>query len=517
MNVILYSGFTKRVNSTARPSNATARTFDCVLKQGTSMIAPTIILDMGLETAPTAYTYAYIPDFNRYYWVRDWVNVHPVWHCSLTCDVLASGRSEILAYNAYVLRSSGAEYEGQLNDATCVTFTDPVTLKTRVELIHGGSSDSHTYVLGVVADSDQNLAMSGTTTYYVLTQSEMDALRAFLMSDFETFAGSLGSYTDPNMVKLFFNPSDYIVSCVCVPIPLTVYGTLTQTTIKLGWWDTGIVGYYLKSRTVVETVDITVPYHPDYNRDGVIHDDLQFLNYPPYTTHYLFLPSFGQIAIPPDLININDRRLRLTINHDCVTGVSMLIGTNAIGTGDVHYVFQASTQLGIPCDWGSVTVTPVQTAGMNQFTSGITTGAIMSANRVVNAQDKRSLIGSTLDAIVGNVFSHLPFIEKPADQGVLPDVIQGYNSGNSYPGYGGGAGSAASHNIILPQFLYTRCFTISERNVSELGRPYHHYQVLGSEMNTIVYCESPHVVSSLLTVDENEAINSALTSGVHIE
>ena len=184
MNVILYSGFTKRVNSTARPSNATARTFDCVLKQGTSMIAPTIILDVGLETAPTAYTYAYIPDFNRYYWVRDWVNVHPVWHCSLTCDVLASGRSEILAYNAYVLRSSGAEYEGQLNDATCVTFTDPQIQIANIPLFAAAPAD-YTYVVGIVADSTQSVALSGTTTYYVLTQAEMNAFRAFLLNDFD--------------------------------------------------------------------------------------------------------------------------------------------------------------------------------------------------------------------------------------------------------------------------------------------------------------------------------------------
>lgn len=517
MNVILYSGFTKRVNSTARPSNATARTFDCVLKQGTSMIAPTIILDVGLETAPTAYTYAYIPDFNRYYWVRDWVNVHPVWHCSLTCDVLASGRSEILAYNAYVLRSSGAEYEGQLNDATCVTFTDPQIQIANISLFAAAPAD-YTYVVGIVADSTQSVALSGTTTYYVLTQAEMNAFRAFLLNDFDDYAGTLGSFTDPNMVKLFFNPSDYIVSCVCNPVPLSAYTGTTTTTIRLGWWDSGVTARYLGSRTVTSTLTFAIPYHPAYVRDNTVHDDLQYLNYPPYSNYALVLPCYGAIALSADAIDINQREARISHTIDVITGTSLLL------------VYQATTPrrilafvpgaVGFACDWGSVTTTPMYESTPTQIMNGMVAGEANAANKFDAKAAGLKLLhelasftgtgGAALDKIA-SLSESTPYT-KWSD-----NVIQGYNARNSFPGYGGGAGSAAVHGSQFPGYLQSKFFDISERNVSELGRPYCHYQVLGSEMNTIVYCQNPHVVSPLLTAGENELINNALESGVEIE
>ena len=70
MNVTFYT-FAKRENSTAQPgAGITSKTYDCKLKENTSIINPTI--EIVKEAAQNytdllSYNYAYISDFGRYY------------------------------------------------------------------------------------------------------------------------------------------------------------------------------------------------------------------------------------------------------------------------------------------------------------------------------------------------------------------------------------------------------------------------------------------------------------------
>ena len=70
MQVNLYT-FSKRENSTKQPTASTATAFTCVLKDASGVLAPTIKLDPTIGN-PRSYNYAYIADFGRYYYVRDW-------------------------------------------------------------------------------------------------------------------------------------------------------------------------------------------------------------------------------------------------------------------------------------------------------------------------------------------------------------------------------------------------------------------------------------------------------------
>lgn len=509
MNVILYSGFTKRVNSTARPSNATARTFDCVLKQGTSMIAPTIILDVGLETAPTAYTYAYIPDFNRYYWVRDWVNVHPVWHCSLTCDVLASGRSEILAYNAYVVRSSGADYNGTLIDAETVTAGAPLVQYVSLKA-NGGSglfpaitSGEGRFILGVVAPLTTAEAGLGSCAYYVLTAAQMADFRNWMTGNYDWFAGALGSYSDPELVKMFFDPSEYIVSCVWIPYTPHV-GNLVD--LKMGWWTAPLQAYTLTDRYKLVQGTVSIPLHPEYIKDNVVHTDLQYLNYSPFSEFYLDVPIYGRIPLPTDMLSISNRTLYWKIELDCVTGSSILTLTTEVTIdqqGRSMDIARVPAQLGVMCDWGAIT-TARPSDGV-----GIIDNFMVGAGRALATRNElfKAQFDETADH--PNLVQRLSMYKK--------DIIEGYNARASSPSYGGAAGSFASFSTLQIQQLVCKFERIAERNISDRGRPYYHLQVLSTEAGNIVYCDSPHVISPLLTARENESINASLETGVFIE
>ena len=99
MNVTFYT-FSKRVNSTAQPVSGTDYTV--ILKEPSSVISPRLDLIWSGTGSPTAFNYAYISDFGRYYWVTNWEYHDRKWTCSLTVDELASWKTEIWSSGKYV-------------------------------------------------------------------------------------------------------------------------------------------------------------------------------------------------------------------------------------------------------------------------------------------------------------------------------------------------------------------------------------------------------------------------------
>ena len=61
--------FDKKPNSTKRPAGI-GTTYKCNLIEPTSFTAPDIAL--AVPAKPTAFNYAYIPEFSRYYFIQDW-------------------------------------------------------------------------------------------------------------------------------------------------------------------------------------------------------------------------------------------------------------------------------------------------------------------------------------------------------------------------------------------------------------------------------------------------------------
>ena len=82
----------KRENSTKRPaSNTTKKEMDCILRRGSSAIMPVLEFDFGPTSTgnPLKYNYAYISEFGRYYFIRDWSWIDGLWIAALECDVQA--------------------------------------------------------------------------------------------------------------------------------------------------------------------------------------------------------------------------------------------------------------------------------------------------------------------------------------------------------------------------------------------------------------------------------------------
>ena len=78
------------------------------LKEGTSITHPTIRLNAG-DTNVTRGNYAYIPKFNRFYYVQDVRSIcADIWEIDLKCDVLMSFRDDIIDQKVIFKRSESA-------------------------------------------------------------------------------------------------------------------------------------------------------------------------------------------------------------------------------------------------------------------------------------------------------------------------------------------------------------------------------------------------------------------------
>ncbi len=110
MNIKVWTNFVKRENSTKQPDANSGTTISCYLKENTSVEAPVFVLSAPLTN------YTYVQALGHYYFVADIVNIDD--HMSeIHCreDVLASNKSAILGYTAFVERSASS-YDVYLRD-----------------------------------------------------------------------------------------------------------------------------------------------------------------------------------------------------------------------------------------------------------------------------------------------------------------------------------------------------------------------------------------------------------------
>ena len=106
MQIIFYNygGKTNVLYKTLDPSTAITRTG--TLRRGTSIITPSIDVQTDLATFKS-YNYCYIPDFHRYYYIRDRVSVNSsLIRLTMNCDTLRSYNYRIDKSHCYIERAS---------------------------------------------------------------------------------------------------------------------------------------------------------------------------------------------------------------------------------------------------------------------------------------------------------------------------------------------------------------------------------------------------------------------------
>lgn len=106
MNILLYK--TTNANNDLNKTISDKVELVGVLREASSVIAPSILI----QSNPIGYNYAYIPEFGRYYYIKNITAFRKgAYIVDLKCDVLMSFREEILHMSGVVSRlTDGDDY-----------------------------------------------------------------------------------------------------------------------------------------------------------------------------------------------------------------------------------------------------------------------------------------------------------------------------------------------------------------------------------------------------------------------
>ena len=267
MKVILY-GFSKRENSTSRPSGGSS--FNIRLKENCSIISPSLLFEATSNVVK--YNYAYIPDFNRYYFISSWTTEgNNLWRANLSVDVLATYRAEIGNSIQYVVRSA-SRYNGEILDELYPATADVETITYKYG---NGNPFNIPTSDGIIIANIQNQVGNSTTG---LTQVALMPLASGALSvgDFKSiFAGSEWTAND----NYYLNPIQFISDMFYLPLPYTSIvadgdnfapGVSYSDYLILGNNSIALPNFSINApKSFSGTITLGIPKHPQSSQRGI--------------------------------------------------------------------------------------------------------------------------------------------------------------------------------------------------------------------------------------------------------
>lgn len=487
-SITLYQ-FSKRENSTKRPSG-TGRTFNNVLlKSGCSIIAPTIEFNIGNTESPERYNFAYIQEFDRYYFIEDWTFNNGIWYADMKCDVLATYRPYIADYNGYVLRSA-SEYNGNVIDTLYPALASVTDISNSFTNPLLKNQNDGCYVLGIQCKADVTFKSAGSMTYYVFSYAEMQRLMRILLDDTFLASDIVGLVTGDASVGLqknIINPLDYIKSAFYLPVSYDSIG-LTYTTnatapLVFDWLmsnvqtSTGtqsVLAKPLNKQLYYEiSMSVDVPKHPQASTRG------NYCNSSRYASYELSIAPLGIIKIPNEEI-IDSEYLTLNLKIDLIDGQGLL---NIYDDGG-DLVTQTKGQVMIPIQLAQIS---------RDVTSGLTRSWALSQPSAVGR-----VVGSAVSNAIGGVV------------GIQSSLLESQKANVKTSGSNGGYVDLTMDNKLYGTFTNL----VAEDNTNH-GRPLMAMRRLGNLSGYMVVQDGDVPLDSTQT--EAQEVKRYLENGFYFE
>ena len=481
MNVDFYT-FSKRINSTAQPTGGAS--YSCVLKSVSSVTAPRISLVWGGTGNPSAYNYAYISDYGRYYWVNNWTFSDRQWSADLSVDVLATYKTEIGSATKYVLRAASS-YNAHVLDnmypakSTAHYGAVDVQAFANPAWANYGAGGGRIVVTVIGKDNQQ---VTGNAVMFSLTGTEFQDVLAqaldAMYNGAENLATAAYSETDTSKAlaqliripsRFFSDLTQYIKGVMWYPFDFT--GTAGEA-IYLGVYHVG-AGKLITTPVQVDNVDIDVSSIPGTGRDD-------WEEIAPFATYTLEAWPWGSIDI--DSIDVlNSSAIRCIIKTDALSGLSRLTVFAVKGTETPRLIAARTAQIGVSIPFG----------GTSPNYAGAITG-MMSVAATAAAYSSGNVGGAALAGSIGNA--------------VMASAPSGYASGTS----GGGAGLQGGQVV-----LYKRLLDHTDLDPTEIGKPLCEMKTL-STLSGYIQCRDGDI-SAPGTASELAQLESYLTGGFFYE
>lgn len=476
MQVYLFS-YKKRENSTAYPLPSEGKLFNVQLKNETSFLTPKLRMSVDNLTSglfsPAAYNYAFIPYWQRYYYITDWNYTNACWECNLSVDVLASFKGEIGNTLAYIIRSA-SQYNGDILDTFYPTTTVTAITKQRISSeIYHTTIPGGCFVLGCINNAAADRV--GSVTYYALTSAELNSVLVYMFGSGIYQASNITEMGE-GLYKSLFDPFQYIVSCMWFPYAASVVGS-TSTTVRVGYWDTGVTGKAIN--LIVNEIgfktESPIARHPQIARGS-------YLDHAPYTKLTAYYPPFGEIPIDTNYMIFGaNNYLYGKMFIDFITGQANCYFTITNGydidtTADPYrYMTMRSAQVGVPIQIAQV---------MSDYATSIqSVGGALSDAFSLN-------IGGIFKNIVASYAADMPKVSVQGANGSLIEIIE-------------------------PPYLIVEHKQVVDENITEFGRPLCNTRTINTLSGFIQCGENDHAFTATQT--ETEQINRYLKEGFFYE
>lgn len=495
------------------------------LKTETSLLNPQIDIQHGGKSDFTQFNYAYIEEFNRYYFIDDITSVRTyISRLHLRCDVLMSYIHSIGQLPCIVARTSNEEYVSKdltdSNTPVLPTYDKQLVFGYKLPYIdnikpYNDESENlvfvvdwvQSYMFGYIEGSNLGNYLSkpssqlgGNTPFtmkFVLTYDEM-----------RQFASKVVENTEI---------ASYIISIKALPINLLALPISLSETDMICYLKNG--GSSSTKTTVLSSVKyINQGTNSNYNnvvlicasqkiKIGKINND--YRDYSPITTFELFLPYYGIYEVKNEdvydgiyldaMLNIGEGLLTYGLYRKEATNV-IPITTLSVNIG-VDIPFSSTNQQEIRRSYNAAALKGGVSSAMSAFT--LIAGIVLCATGVGTALGGGLIVGggTGLAGSLSSMYASMNSLANPSAA----------NSGDSQTN----TGTYLSTTITL--YRKTANVTDTPSNISSiLGLPsmkwIEHISDLGS--NVILYVYDCHLDGIIALKTEKDEIYRLLRSGV---
>lgn len=475
MELYLYK-FAKDFNSTKRPTDSDSKILvNGQPRENMDVLRPSFLLlnTLTFEDFPAhRYNYAYIPQFDRYYYMTGAVWVRNAgWQCTFEVDTLASYKTEIGNSSQYVLRAA-SDFDGGILDTIYPSQASSIVNSEKIQTNFKSNLSDGVYIVGISNGSD---VTHGGISYYVFTESQFKAFLSNVFSNLNWW----GEFTESgelseDIVKTIFNPMQYIVSCMWFPFSVDDVSTSqTVSTVKMGYWNITANGRALGARPVyTDNFTVSLPKHPQQSRG-------KYLNSTPYTEYLLDFRPWGQISLNASQV-VDYSELELYIIVDYITGTGILNIAVDNATKSIRTVY---SQFGVTIKLSQVVF---DAAGMVSSVLSAGGGALTG----LLAGNPASTVSASISGIGDAISCAMPQVETIGGQGSFSD-------------------------FVIQPYLVTTFHTLVGEDNEHNGRPLCERRKI-STLSGFIMCQNAEVPIRA-TVEEQETIRSKLETGFYYE
>ena len=308
-NIILYKCGAEMTRIDKASALADALPLSGTLRESCSIVNP--VVQVKQDVGVVGYNYAYIEEFNRYYFVTNVTSTYNgLWEIELHVDVLMSFKEGILNLNALVLRQEN-DYNLYLEDddipmeyAPTRLLIDPIMSKEEVGIFNvvGNTTDNYCCVMTVISQSpldsttgqdkgnydgllplpsDSYSLQSKSTYMYVFNRRQLEAFMQDWVQRYSDFAS-------------------YVISYAIYPFDVRKLAKCTKATeIRVGdYVARSIQGdFYTIDPHVYNSIKFVAFDINTENSEYIYHS---FMDYTPYLKFQMFIPLYGFIELDPE-------------------------------------------------------------------------------------------------------------------------------------------------------------------------------------------------------------------------